>query len=207
MSEEIVQPRRVKRSLGGRRALLGLLFGVAICLLWWHSVKHCDVLAVFGPGGKVGGVVFLQGQVWLVTSNIDMDEPWTARTLSASHEEGLALRHLLVEGNSVASPSTPVVTSHGPFFLSSFDKDAFGLPGKWCRTAGGPVWVLLPLGIWPMITWIFRRGRLWRRNRRGWCRYCGYDLQGVQADARCPECGEIADRNMAGRDEYSPRMS
>jgi hypothetical protein len=200
MPEEIVQPRRVKRSLGGRRAMLGLLFGVAICLLWWHSEKHCDVLAVFGPGGKVGGVVFLQGQVWLVISNIDIDEPWTARTLSASREEGLVLRQFLVEGNLVAAPSTPVITSHGPFFLSSYHKDAFGLLGKWCSTAGAPVWVLLPLGILPLAPWMFRRTRLWRRNRRGWCRYCGYDLQGVQPDARCPECGEIDTRAKTAAD-------
>jgi hypothetical protein len=188
MSEEIVQPRRVKRSFGGRRAMLGLLFGFAICLLWWHSVTHCDVLAVFGPDGKVGGVVVLQGQAWLAISNIDMDEPWTARTLSTSGDDGLALRQVLVEGNAVTAPSTPVFTSLGPFFLSSYHKDAFGLPGKWCTTAGGPIWVFLPLSIWPVTTWIFRRLRLRRRTRRGWCPACGYDLQAAITPL-CPECG------------------
>jgi hypothetical protein len=168
--------------------MLGLLFCVAICLLWWHSEKHCDLLAVFGPGGKVGGVVFLQGQVWLVISNIDMDEPWTARTLSTSLDDGLALRQVLVEGNAVTVPSTPDVTSRGPFFLASYHKDAFGLPGKWCTTAGGPIWVLLPLAALPVFTWVFRRFRLRRRRRRGWCPACGYDLQGATASV-CPECG------------------
>jgi hypothetical protein len=168
--------------------MLGLLFAAAICLLGWHSEKHCDVLAVFGPGGKVGGVVFLQGQVWLVISNIDMDEPWTARTLSTSQAEGLVLRQVLVEGNPFASPPTPDVASYGPFFLASYHKDAFGLPGKWCTTTGGPIWILLPLGAWPLATWVFRRLRLRRRTRRGWCPTCGYDLQGAPTSL-CPECG------------------
>lgn len=170
---------------------MALLLMAAVGLLWWHSARHCDALAIFGHGGKVGGFVFLEGEIWLVTSNIDMDEPWTARTVSTSSEKGEYLRELLTADRyTVSMPWTPVVASYGPFFLASYHRDAFGLPGKWCTTAGGPIWILLPLGVWPVCAWVVRRGRLWRRTRRGWCPGCGYDLHGVSAD-RCPECGQV----------------
>ena len=187
MTRETIPPPPAKPSLGGRRALIGLLIIASISFLWWHSREHCDVLALFGPGGKVGGIVCFEGQIWLVTSNIDMDEPWTARTLSGSSDDGLTLRQVLVEGNPFGSPPTPDLASEGPFFLASYHKNAFGLAGKWCTTAGGPIWVLLPLGIWPLATWVFRRLRLRRRTRRGWCPACGYDLQGTNT-SNCPEC-------------------
>jgi len=189
------QPRLRARSLGGRRASLGLFFILIVSLLGWHSMEHCDGLAIFGPGGRIGGVVFFEGDVWLVMTNISAGEHWTAQTVSASPQDGESLRHLLTRGTPAMPPRwAPSLAERGRFFVASQRKDAFGIPGKWCSAAGAPVWVLLPLGIWPLATWSFRRGRLWRRNRRGWCRQCGYDLQGVQPGARCPECGEIATR-------------
>jgi len=198
MTRATVQPHPAKQSLGGRRALIGLILIAAISLLWWHGARHCDVLALFGPGGKASGLVSFEGRIWLVTSNIDIDEPWSARTLSASSDEGLALRQLLVEGNTFAAPWTPDVTSRGPFFLASYHKDAFGLPGKWCTTAGGPIWVLVPLAVWPLATWAFRRLRLRRRRRRGWCVACGYDLQGATTSL-CPECGCLSHESEVAR--------
>jgi hypothetical protein len=142
----------------------------------------------------MGGFVFFQGDAWLVMTNIEADEPWTARTACASPQDGHRLHYLLTLGTTVLSPrwAPPIVSSPWRFFVASQRHDAFGIPGQWCSTVGAPVWVLLPPAIWPLAAWAFRRGRLWRRNRCGWCRHCGYDLQGVQPGARCPECGEIA---------------
>src|SRR5205823_5646902 len=74
---------RARRSYGGRRALVGLLLIAAVSTFWWRSYRHCDLLALFGPGGKAGGIVFLRGQIWVIISNIEMAEPWTAQTASA----------------------------------------------------------------------------------------------------------------------------
>ncbi|MDB5323053.1 MAG: hypothetical protein JWN40_4684 [Phycisphaerales bacterium] len=172
-----------RRSYGGRRALIGLLLIAAVSTFWWRSYRHCDLLAIFGPGGKVGGIVFLRGEFWVGMSNIGMAEPWTAQTASGTPQDGEELRELLM------TSGTPAVARRWQFFVVSHHKDAFGLPGSWCSTAGGPAWALLPLGAWPVGTWMIRRGRQWRRRRRGWCLGCGYDLRGG-ADERCPECGE-----------------
>jgi hypothetical protein len=193
------RPPAPRRSYGGRRALIGLLLIAAVCTLSWRSYRHCDVLAVFGPGGKVGGVVFLRGEVWVAASNIGMDEPWTARTASGTLEDGDELRQLLMTDatptmtsrSAVGTP--PAIARRWQFFLVSHRKDAFGLEGSWCSTAGGPAWALLPIGAWPVATWLIRRGRQFRRKRRGWCLACGYDLRG-NTDERCPECGEISTR-------------
>jgi hypothetical protein len=184
-------PQR-RRSLGGRRALLGLLLLAAVSTLWYRSYHHCDALAIFGPGGRIGGIVFQRGEIWTVFSNIQTAQPWTAQTLSTSLDEGEELRQLLITNGTpkAAAPTgvPPDVARRWKFFIASHHANAFGLPGAWCSTAGGPAWTLLPLGAWPVIGWMRRRARLWRRKRRGWCLACGYDLRG--AHDRCPECGQ-----------------
>jgi hypothetical protein len=39
--------------------------------------------------------------------------------------------------------------------------------------------------------------RAWRRERRGLCGKCGYDLSGIAAESPCPECGSPAHRDLA----------
>jgi hypothetical protein len=180
-----------RRSLGGHRALLGLLLLAAVSTFWWRSYHHCDALAIFGPGGRMGGIVFQRGEIWTVFSNIPTARPWTAQTLSTSLDEGEELRELLINNGTptLRGPAgTPAVARRWKFFIASHHTNAFGLPGAWCSTAGGPTWALLPLGAWPLLGWTVRRARLWRRKRRGWCLACGYDLRG--AHDRCPECGQ-----------------
>ena len=52
--------------------------------------------------------------------------------------------------------------------------------------------ILYVLGAWLMISflptraWIVHR----RRVKRGWCLKCGYDLQGIDENKPCPECGQ-----------------
>lgn len=43
-------------------------------------------------------------------------------------------------------------------------------------------------GAWTLVVWRRRR----RRERRGMCRACGYDLRGLSAGGVCPECGRPA---------------
>lgn len=53
-----------------------------------------------------------------------------------------------------------------------------------------PYWALLPAGLAPPALWLARRlgqVRRSRRQRRGLCPRCGYDLR--QSPTRCPECG------------------
>ena len=78
-------------------------------------------------------------------------------------------------------------TAIAAFLVAQHSVDAFDLPGKWCRVMGVPHWILLPPGVWLVGRWVVRRGRAWRRRRRGWCLNCGYDLR--TAAGVCPECG------------------
>ena len=178
------------RQSHGRRAIVGLLLLSLVSLLWWRSREHADVMAVFGPSGKIGGVISFRGQVLIAFTNIDMGaaRAWTIQTLSASAEDGDDLRNMLTgDVPAPVSSSLPVISQKYGFLVARHERDAFGLSGKWCSVIGVPHWVLLPLGAWPMLAWSVRRARLQRRKSRGWCPICGYDLHG--AVERCPECG------------------
>src|SRR4051812_4798421 len=139
-----------RRSLGGRRALLGLLLLATVSTFWWRSYHHCDALALFGPSGRIGGIVFQRGEIWTVLSNIKTAQPWTTQTISTSLEEGEELRALLITGGALTvrgpTSGTPDIARRWKFFIASHHTNAFGLPGAWCSTAGGPAWALLPLG-------------------------------------------------------------
>lgn len=52
------------------------------------------------------------------------------------------------------------------------------------------IWV--PVAVfagYPLFTFIRGPFRRWRRERKGWCLSCGYDLEG-NVSGRCPECGK-----------------
>jgi hypothetical protein len=52
-----------------------------------------------------------------------------------------------------------------------------------------PWWLLLALTGWPALLWLAHRLRTRpaRREARGLCRRCAYDLRGIDSDV-CPEC-------------------
>lgn len=53
-----------------------------------------------------------------------------------------------------------------------------------------PWWFLAGLAAWPALVWIAQRvwKRADRRQARGLCRKCAYNIAGITADV-CPECG------------------
>lgn len=76
--------------------------------------------------------------------------------------------------------------------------DAVQLPAireHWHRLLDVPVvsvphWWIVAAGLVLPAAWCRSRWRRWRRNRRGVCHACGYDLRATPS--RCPECGEPA---------------
>ncbi len=204
MSQTPEQPatKPAKKSLGGRRAFIGLLLLTLTSLLWYRSYHHGDVMAVFGPGGKIGGVLSYRGQLLIAFTNIDVgaERAWTIQTLAASSEEAADL-HAMLYGESspnakmfggnnfplLSTTTLPIISKKGPFIVGRHEKNAFGLDNKWCSLIGFPHWLLLPLGFWPIATWSKRRAQLRKRKKQNRCLTCGYDLRG--AEIRCPECG------------------
>jgi hypothetical protein len=159
-------------------------------------------MAIFGPGGKVRGVMSFRGQLLFVFTNIEAGpgRAWTIRTLSVSEDEGEDLRALIFQGinrherfHLFGGPSIrpPLVSQKWGFIVVRHQKDAFGISSRWCNALAVPHWLLMPLAFWPITTWILRRNRQRLRRKRGNCLTCGYDLR--EAKDRCPECGaEIA---------------
>jgi hypothetical protein len=54
-----------------------------------------------------------------------------------------------------------------------------------------------PLGCYPLLTLMRGPIRRRRRQQRGWCIYCGYDLEG-NVSGICPECGQPNGASNAG---------
>lgn len=67
-------------------------------------------------------------------------------------------------------------------------KGSFTLPTA-PIASGLIVSVVFWAAVWAGIIGAGRRGRGWRRRRRGWCAACGYNLSGGVGGV-CPECGE-----------------
>lgn len=210
MPEKSEQPatQPARKSLGGRRAVVGLILLTLTSLLWYRSYHHGDVMAVFGPSGKIGGTLSCRGQLLFAFTNIELgaERAWTIQTLACNPEEAADF-HAMLYGESTTSggglfgggntmsnsgastPTTtlPVISKKGPFMVGRHNKNAFGLENKWCSLIGFPHWLLLPLGFWPIATWTRRKAQLRKRKRQNRCLTCGYDLRG--AEIRCPECG------------------
>jgi hypothetical protein len=174
-------PNDARRSFGGRSALVGLALACLTAWLWIHSRRHGDALFLFGPGGKIGGVVSLEGQLLIGATNIPLgpSRAWTAQTVSTSLDEMRRLRQ--------AAMDTASRKQGGRFAVAANVQDAFGVKGGWCRLVGVPHWLVVLLGLTPGAAWARRRWGRRRRRVRGRCVECGYDLRGARE--RCPECG------------------
>lgn len=184
----------IRRYLASFLALLMLLLAIALLILWPRSAGGADVLAAFGPGGRISGLVSSEGQLVLVLSNVQLDDrrAGTIHTLSLDDADTRTLR-TAIEGDGSR------LWKQLGFLLKVQPHDAFSIfPDKWHFALGAPHWTVAILSlILP-----FMRLRRWRigcrRARRGQCLQCGYDLRAT-ADfsgprhARCPECGAMAD--------------
>jgi hypothetical protein len=202
-----IKPRKHR---GGRRAAIGFFLLVIVSLLYYRSYHHADVMAVFGPSGKMGGLLSYRGQLLFAFSNIDVGSTraWTIETTAASPEAGAGLKSLLIDGLSTSpgggglfgggnvpmnppppgsATTPPVVSQKWGFLVGRHEKDALGLEGKWLSLLAIPHWLLIPFALWPLMTWAARKNRQRRRRKSGCCLNCGYDLR--EAKDRCPECG------------------
>jgi hypothetical protein len=176
------QPRK---SRGVLAPLVGVVAAGLVGWLWIRSGTRGDALFMFGPGGKVGGMVSLDGQLLFGATNVSLGpkRAWTAQTVSTPAQEMRELR--------AAGLDTPAIRQAAKFTAAARVGDAFGVKGAWCRVVGVPHWLVVGLCLVPGVRWGVRVGRRRRRVAGGRCPECGYDLRGV--GGRCPECGsEVA---------------
>jgi hypothetical protein len=209
--EKPADPPKLRHSQGGRRAAFGFFLLILVSLLYYRSYHHADVMAVFGPGGKIGGLLSHRGQLFFAFSNIDCgsNRAWTIETVSASPEAGAQLRGVLTgdapstgggglfgpglamnapaASSAATTPAPPVVSQKWGFLVGRHENDALGLQGKWISILAIPHWLLIPITFWPILTWAARKNRQRRRRKTGCCLNCGYDLR--DSKDRCPECG------------------
>jgi hypothetical protein len=84
-------------------------------------------------------------------------------------------------------------------FESKFDSDVQRAQTRYERVIIVPHWFFAFLFMVPTIFWVrqsFKRRQTRRRQERGLCLQCGYDLRGSKE--RCPECGTSAKPQTAG---------
>ena len=172
------------RSHSGIRPLITLLLATLFAWLWVCSHTRSHALFLFGPEGKVAGVVSLDGQIFVGATNIPFgpSRAWTAQTISTTPDE---MRHL-----RQAALATPSQKQAARFLAAANVTDAFGVQGAWWRLIGVPHWLPIALCTVPPLRWSLRRITRRRRVAKGRCPHCGYDLRGAGGTAGpCPECG------------------
>src|SRR5206468_2813438 len=149
--------------------------------LWFHGHRGSDLLAAFGPQGRVGGVISSRGRLLFVVTNVELgaERAWTAEARAISLDDADKLGELVTD--------TPLTAGRWGFAVGRKGKDAFGLAERWCTFVGVPSWAVMLLPLLIVGSWARSRARLHRRRRRGWCLNCGYDLRG--GGGVCPECG------------------
>lgn len=161
--------------------IVSLILLAGCCYGYW--VQHNGngtVVAIFGKGGRVGGLVSSRGQALLVITNVSIDarRAWTMEVSQVGDRDAHALVDLLT-GRAVFAKQ------YGTFALLRGKFDEIADSGF--VAVGVPHAVLVGLIMLPALPWIVRRWRGWRRRRAGLCLSCGYDLR--HSPGRCPECG------------------
>ena len=88
-------------------------------------------------------------------------------------------------------PSYPILSGGGPFgnVYVGYGVRIGNTPLFKTLKLVFPLWIpLLLFATYPTLAFIRGPVRRWRRQRKGWCPACGYDLQG-NVSGVCPECG------------------
>ena len=193
---------------GGLRHLFTALLIVAaalVCALWVRSRENVDVLAVFVTGDARAQVLASRGgRVCVALTNLRFgrDSAWTARRHSGGETDAATTE--IVENDidvarlQIYPPPDPAKVAAGgsPFgdgylgftFATSQSSVIHGLPDSKLAYAIVPHWaVALPLLGWATWRLLGPAAERQRRQKRGQCVACGYDLRA--SSGRCPECG------------------
>lgn len=154
------------------------LAAIAISLLWIRSIWYTDEFG-FGVKGHwwAGYAVSYQGRLFLQTY-----------PFGSSCDESYAI-HDAFPGPPDGAVAESVYPDNSVFGFAAYmdkytvDNDPIELQ----PTLRVPHWFCIILfSLWPT-TWFWRRRRAARRQHRGFCRACAYDLRFSRE--RCPECG------------------
>ena len=167
-------------------AVLSLLACVAAALLWARSYRLTDSLAWTGQGRGVG-VVASKGQVSFRLSTFQAGPQLPRGWRHDVHPRPATL--------AVPYGASTKTLGRGP---DTYTAREWGVAGFGVRqnsnqngTSGFlllPHWFLVALAATLPVVWIVRRWRGARREKKGLCPRCGYDLRATPG--RCPECGE-----------------
>ena len=175
--------RRLLRSRIFWSSLLLLLIGG----LWIRDLHQGDVLAFCLPGGQIQGVGVNGGEVTFFFSNISLGA--RERGLRWDYQRARDWEYAELRRGRSGDPHH--LMAWRGFEWSESYRDAFRVRGAWYACLTTPHWVwLLPPGAWLLfsIPPSVRRATRERRNRRGLCVRCGYDIR--HSGERCSECGE-----------------
>lgn len=159
-------------------ATVSFLLLITIAILWARSPRHADVLMFYTPAGHLTGMASDRGGMLFCTSDI-----------SFGPEMGLSADAMSTSGDDLAQIRQALFDpANEKLHLLGFRVVAVTL-GAWGWKFSAilvPYWALLILlSILPLdgVRWVIVRRR---RQRRGQCVACGYDLR--QSPQRCPEC-------------------
>ena len=171
---------------------------VAVAVICCRS--EAAVLTIAGFGGRPLVLIVDRWTIYGLVSGFGTDLGWTVDGRTANRDELTRRRDEIVDaadhqaGDTTAANSPLTMAGnltgveHNRFNLSvGFGRTEMGLPGSFYGYASAPVWLVEPVFLILPVRAGLRAVRRWRRERRGACVVCGYDMR--QSPGRCPECG------------------
>jgi hypothetical protein len=185
----------MRRKLFTLAAVASAVLCIALCVLWVRSYWYEDY-AIRGSASGVRTFRSREGTIVLSINDVPyMHSSWQSGLIDRNRPWGLpspsspapAWEHLYRLGfthrYSVAAPNANATARFA----------AIGRPVPpmtHLRYIGVPYWLMVALlGAGPVLRIVASFARR-RRQHRGYCRTCGYDLRATPD--RCPECGAAA---------------
>lgn len=171
--------RRAARFVANSAILLSTLLCIALVSLWVRSYWYGDRIVCARESftasiGSEGGTCFFE---WSTR--------WPGDQCGPRHDSWL-----ITPMPSFGAPERPLV--HLWTFSHSREDEAVVFDRTRAvmtpfHSVVVPLWLPMLLFAMAPATWVLRRRRRNRRNDRGMCPSCGYDLRATPE--RCPECG------------------